>query len=113
MSMEKKYTQEEIKAIVDEEIRKQAANRELSPDDLENVSGGISKEQFEADAAVARHLHQKYGYDFARTYLEQQGWEVKTQDYPNPEGGESAKDVRVIDAYINRVRNNPANFTKP
>ena len=42
MSNEKKYTQEEIKAIVEEELRKAnlAAGRELNMDEMENVSGG-------------------------------------------------------------------------
>ena len=42
MSNEKKYTQEEIKAIVEEELRKAnlAAGRELNMDEMEKVSGG-------------------------------------------------------------------------
>ena len=40
MSIEKKYTQEEIRAIVDEEFSKLKASGELSLDELENVSGG-------------------------------------------------------------------------
>ena len=42
MSIEKKYTEEEMKAIVAEEIRKMnpGMNRELSADELESVSGG-------------------------------------------------------------------------
>ncbi len=42
MSIEKKYTEEEMKAIVAEEIRKMnlGMNRELSVDELESVSGG-------------------------------------------------------------------------
>ena len=45
MSNEKKYTQEEIKAIVEEELRKAnlAAGRELNMDEMENVSGGYGK----------------------------------------------------------------------
>ena len=40
---EKKYTEEEMKAIVAEEIRKMnlGMNRELSADELESVSGGV------------------------------------------------------------------------
>ena len=43
MSNEKKYTREEIKAIVNEELRKANLNpdRELSADEMENVSGGV------------------------------------------------------------------------
>ena len=42
MDTEKKYTEEEIKAIVDEAVRKAGlkADDELNPDELENVSGG-------------------------------------------------------------------------
>jgi hypothetical protein len=40
MSIEKKYTEEEIKAIVDEEWSKLKASRELSLDELKDVSGG-------------------------------------------------------------------------
>ena len=42
MSNEKKYTQEEIKAIIDEELRKAGLTpcREISADEMENVSGG-------------------------------------------------------------------------
>lgn len=40
MSIEKKYTQEEIRAIVDEEFSKLKASGELSLDELEDVSGG-------------------------------------------------------------------------
>ena len=42
MDNEKKYTEEEIKAIVDEAIRKAGLKMddELNPDELDNVSGG-------------------------------------------------------------------------
>ena len=42
MSNEKKYTQEEIKAIVNEELRKAGltSGQEISLDEMENVSGG-------------------------------------------------------------------------
>ena len=42
MSNDKKYTQEEIKAIVNEELRKAGLtpSREISADEMENVSGG-------------------------------------------------------------------------
>ena len=42
MSNDKKYTREEIRAIIDEELRKANLNpdRELSADEMENVSGG-------------------------------------------------------------------------
>ena len=42
MENEKKYTQEEIMAIVDGEIRKAGLTpaRELNPDEMEKVSGG-------------------------------------------------------------------------
>ena len=42
MSNEKKYTREEIKAIVNEELRKAGltSGQEISLDEMENVSGG-------------------------------------------------------------------------
>ena len=42
MSNEKKYTREEIKAIIDEELSKanMSMGKELSMDEMENVSGG-------------------------------------------------------------------------
>ena len=40
MSIEKKYTEEEIKAIVDEEYSKLKASGKLSLDELKDVSGG-------------------------------------------------------------------------
>ena len=42
MDTEKKYTEEEIKAIANEEIRKSGlkANKELNLDEMEKVSGG-------------------------------------------------------------------------
>ena len=42
MSNEKKYTREEIKAVIDEELRKanMSMGKELSMDEMENVSGG-------------------------------------------------------------------------
>ena len=42
MDTEKKYTEEEIKAIANEEIRKSGlkANKELTLDEMANVSGG-------------------------------------------------------------------------
>ena len=45
MSNEKKYTREEIRAIVDETIRKAGLTpkNELSMDEMENVSGGYGK----------------------------------------------------------------------
>ena len=45
MSNEKKYTQEEIRAIVNEELRKAGLtpSREISADEMENVSGGYGK----------------------------------------------------------------------
>ena len=45
MSNEKKYTREEIRAIVNEELRKAGLtpSREISADEMENVSGGYGK----------------------------------------------------------------------
>ena len=45
MSNEKKYTREEIKAVIDEELRKanMSMGKELSMDEMENVSGGYGK----------------------------------------------------------------------
>ena len=42
MSNEKKYTQEEIKAIGDEMLRKANLSRELSTDEMVEVSGGYT-----------------------------------------------------------------------
>ena len=45
MSNEKKYPREEIKAIIDEELRKanMSMGKELNMDEMENVSGGYGK----------------------------------------------------------------------
>ena len=45
MSNDKKYTREEIRAIIDEELRKAGLTpeNELSMDEMENVSGGYGK----------------------------------------------------------------------
>ena len=45
MSNEKKYTREEIRAIIDEELRKAGLTpeNELSMDEMENASGGYGK----------------------------------------------------------------------
>ena len=44
MSIEKKYSEEEIRSIVDEAKAKLGMNRELSTDELESVSGGVGPE---------------------------------------------------------------------
>ena len=78
MSNEKKYTPEEIKAIVEEELRKANLHpgNELSVDALEGVSGGgvIPKETYrvpktheEIDAKwdIVQSVLDKYGVDVA------------------------------------------------
>ena len=78
MSNEKKYTPEEIKAIVEEELRKANLHpgNELSADALEGVSGGgvIPKETYrvpktheEIDAKwdIVQSVLDKYGVDVA------------------------------------------------
>ena len=75
MSNEKKYTQEEMKAIVDEVLRKANLNpdRELRADEMENVSGGgyctyvVPKTHEEIDKLwdVVEAVKQKYGQDIA------------------------------------------------
>ena len=71
MGNEKKYTQEEIRAIVDEEIRKAGLNpeRELNLNEMENVSGGarIFKTHKEIDEVmdIICRVWDTYGRDVA------------------------------------------------
>ena len=73
MENEKKYTQEEIMAIVDGEIRKAGLKpgRELNPDEMEKVSGGhgarIFKSHKEIDEVmdIICHVWDTYGRDVA------------------------------------------------
>ena len=96
MSIEKKYTEEEIREIVDEEIRKAKAleSEELSPNELENVSGGDTLynekgQRITADGEIfgvpggidkhvqfARDLEKKHGKDVARIWLEEMGYNI-------------------------------------
>jgi hypothetical protein len=78
MSNEKKYTQEEIKAIVEEELRKAnlAAGRELNMDEMANVSGGSvtdgityvlpkTHEEIDMKWDVIQAIVEEYGKDVA------------------------------------------------
>lgn len=76
MSTEKKYTQEEIKAIVDEVIRNRSS--ELSLSELEGVSGG-AEDTTEQDVEIARILEKKYNPNVATMYLETRGQNVNYQ----------------------------------
>ena len=79
MSIEKKYTEEEMKAIVAEEIRKMnlGMNRELSADELESVSGGnyvVPKTHEEIDRLwdSVEAVRKAYGQDVVYFYA----WEL-------------------------------------
>ena len=72
MENEKKYTPEEIRAIVDEELRKAnlKPSRKLNPDEMENVSGGKSVTpsthgEIDAKWDVIEHVLKTYGADAA------------------------------------------------
>ena len=73
MDTEKKYTEEEIKAIANEEIRKAGLKpgRELNPDEMEKVSGGhgarIFKSHKEIDEVmdIICNVWDTYGRDVA------------------------------------------------
>jgi hypothetical protein len=73
MSNEKKYTREEIRAIIDEELRKANLNpdRELSADEMEQVSGGHytrvfkSHEEIDQVMDIISSVWDKYGRDVA------------------------------------------------
>ena len=69
---EKKYTQEEIRTIVDGAIRKANLNsrRELSLDELENVSGGVYRvpkthEEIDQLWDIMQGIRDTYGQDVA------------------------------------------------
>ena len=73
MSNEKKYTREEIKAIVNEELRKAGLtpSREISADEMEQVSGGYdtrvfkSHEEIDQVMDIISSVWDKYGRDVA------------------------------------------------
>ena len=92
---EKKYTPEEIRAKVDEAIRKAKLNarHELSPDEAQNVSGGnayydgdrrvlydgrdyYDLDAFKQNAAIARSLVQGDDEDAAIEFLETMGYNL-------------------------------------
>ena len=101
MSIEKKYTQEEIRAIVDEELRKLKTNCELSPDEMEKVSGGnqyydanrqrilSTGEPYNIENAmkyekVARQMHDTYGnWDVAEVFIEEVGFTISNGEFRN------------------------------
>lgn len=73
MENEKKYTQEEMMAIVDGEIRKAGLKpgRELDPDEMEKVSGGYDTRAFKTHEEIDQVMDiicsawDKYGRDVA------------------------------------------------
>ena len=71
MDNEKKYTEEEMKAIANEEIRKAGlkANKELNLDEMEKVSGGVrgyhTHEEIDAAWDVVEDVWKQYGRDVA------------------------------------------------
>ena len=73
MSNEKKYTQEEIKAIVDEALRKAGLtpSREISADEMEQISGGHytrvfkSHEEIDQVMDIISNVWDNYGRDVA------------------------------------------------
>ena len=70
MSTEKKYTQDEIKAIVDEEIAKLKGTKELSPNEMEQVAGGDvyyaqTHEEIDEYWDLVQKTKDKFGTDVA------------------------------------------------
>ena len=68
MSIEKKYTREEIKTIVDGELRKANLNpvRELNMNEMESVSGGLdTHDQIDAKWNVVSNVLNVYGREVA------------------------------------------------
>ena len=71
MDNEKKYTEEEIKAIVTEEIRKANLKQDdkLSPDELESVSGGVyippTHEEIDKTWDLIEDMAKNFGMDVA------------------------------------------------
>ena len=71
MDTEKKYTEEEMKAIANEEIRKAGlkANKELNLDEMEKVSGGIyvpdTHEEIDRLWDIVQDTMNRYGSDVA------------------------------------------------
>ena len=70
MSNEKKYTREEIRAIVEEELRKAKVGKELSLEEMENVSGGrmlipATHEEIDRRMDIVQTILDSYGFDVA------------------------------------------------
>ena len=71
---ETKYTQEEIRTIVDEAIRKAnlSSKRELSMSEMEKVNGGVwippTHEEIDQEWDIVDSLWATYGRDVAQTY---------------------------------------------
>ncbi|MBO6302915.1 MAG: hypothetical protein J6N15_10805 [Ruminiclostridium sp.] len=90
MSNEKKYTDEEIKAIADEELRKAGfeSKRKLSPDELENVAGGARADipQTHEDIDKAWDLVESAWKAYGEDVAEQLAKNMNLLRYPIREG---------------------------
>ena len=77
MSNEKNYTPEEIKAIVNEELRKVnlSLNREISPDEMASVSGG---EAYHAGETLRTHEDIDKAWDIIDGIKKNYGTDVAT-----------------------------------
>ena len=99
MENEKKYTQEEIMAIVDGEIRKAGLTpaRELNPDEMEKVSGGhgarIFKSHKEIDEVmdIICNVWDTYGRDVAAITA----YELKV----TTSSGDGGNELTALDRY--------------
>ena len=78
MSNEKKYTQEEIKAIVDEELRKAnlTTAKELSMDEMEEASGGSDAPGGNAYVIPKTHAEIDVKWDVVQATLEKYGVDI-------------------------------------
>ena len=101
MNNEKQYTREEIRTIVDNELRKLKGNGELSLDELEKVSGGnqyynaegkrvlSTGEPYNYENAVkyekvARQMHDTCGnWDVAEIFIEEVGFTISLGEFRN------------------------------
>ena len=76
MSTEKKYTEEEMKAIVAEEIRNRYSEYDIN--ELEGVSGG-AEDTTDQDVEIAWNIAKKYNPDVAAFYLAARGQSINPQ----------------------------------
>ena len=96
MDTEKKYTEEEIKAIANEEIRKAGlkANKELNLDEMEKVSGGRTHEEIDQNCDILKGILAQYGPDVAVFTAQKMGLISGDGDHP----GWNALDSKGADA---------------